>query len=255
MPLHRILYHLEALSSRLMPSANDPTIQQNAEIFLQDFLKANGLEVLTSLLKLESFKSHNDYETKQDIYILLLQLLRLIFFGSYYPLSSAHQMGQSNHKRPSTEPITTCAKKTVTPAMLISGSQGNETNTKWNSNIPTDPSMNSESKILNVIQKMSINEMIELISQLLVIFWSAAAGNMELTAGNTHQAAMSPSNWEDPNSRSPRISSMSPLSTSNKTLSSFQVIINLIHLDLKHRSFKFKQMFIKVSKYFIYLFI
>jgi hypothetical protein len=47
-PLNRILYNLEALSSRLMPSA----LQDDS--YQKDFLKTNGLSILVSLLKLDS---------------------------------------------------------------------------------------------------------------------------------------------------------------------------------------------------------
>ena len=60
LPLHRILYHLEALSSKLMPSSasssDSSSHLQLAELFQKDFLKANGLEVLISLLNLENFR-------------------------------------------------------------------------------------------------------------------------------------------------------------------------------------------------------
>ena len=57
LPLHRILYHLEALSSRLMPSSLEANHQQLADQFQQDFLKANGLDVLIAMLRLENFQN------------------------------------------------------------------------------------------------------------------------------------------------------------------------------------------------------
>ncbi len=59
LPLHRVLYHLEALSSKLMP-VNADFQQTSAEkqctaLFHHDFLKANGLEVLITLLQLENY--------------------------------------------------------------------------------------------------------------------------------------------------------------------------------------------------------
>lgn len=125
MPLNRILYNLEALSGRLMPphslSSSD---HSKVDTFQQDFLQANGLNVLTSLLKLDSFGkidiTSDEYETKQDIYLLLLQLLHLLIFGSYYPFNHA-QIHSSHNKRPSSEPISCCSsapKKAVTQSMM-----------------------------------------------------------------------------------------------------------------------------------------
>ena len=207
LPLHRILYHLEALSSRLMPSSSDLNSLNNAEQFQQDFLKSNGLDVLISLLKLDTaispmnanpsanislsidpFKT-NEYETKQDIYLLLMQLLRLVFFGSIYPLNPTVPNSSADNsvcKRPSTEPITTCAKKTITPAMIFSSSQPSSSQTTSFSANPQpcyetgSSAVFLESKISSIINKMSVSEVIDLITQLLTIFWSASAGNIQL---------------------------------------------------------------------------
>lgn len=194
LPLHRVLYHLEALSSKLMPINSDQTSaqMQTTELFQQDFLKANGLEVLINLLQLENYSKDpqlNQYETKQDIYILSLQLLRLIFFGSYYPLANPALQSSNNcvNKRPSTEPITTnLAKKTITPSMV-------DLHTSGSTNFPSLSLLQSQSmdttahcadvtetKLLGILQKMSVCEVTDIIMQLLTIFWSAAAGNLEL---------------------------------------------------------------------------
>lgn len=53
-PLNRILYNLEALSGRLMPPHSVSSDHSKADSFQQDFLQANGLKVLISLLNLES---------------------------------------------------------------------------------------------------------------------------------------------------------------------------------------------------------
>jgi len=207
LPLHRCLYNLEALSSKIMPSSNEANVQQNADLFLQDFLKANGLETLISLLKLESFSGSsnnnsyqitaktNEYETKQDIYILLLQLLRLIFFGSYHPVNAiAHTNSEYNsvNKRPSSEPITTCAKKTILPSMIDNQSgQTNSTNQTClslkNANNCPDSNLSAnlnENKMLNLIEKMSLNEVTDILVQLLIICWASAAGNLQLAHSN-----------------------------------------------------------------------
>ena len=64
---------------------------------------------------------------------------RLILFGSLYPINPSTQTSNSQNavnKRPSTEPISTCAKKTIKPEMI---------NTSINNN-------------LNVINQQSIQD-------------------------------------------------------------------------------------------------
>ena len=41
-----------------------------------------------------------------------------MFFGSYYPLNPTLNLTALNNKRPSTEPINTTAKKTITTSMV-----------------------------------------------------------------------------------------------------------------------------------------
>lgn len=53
-PLNRILYNLEALSGRLMPPHSVSSDHSKADAFQHDFLQANGLKVLISLLNLEN---------------------------------------------------------------------------------------------------------------------------------------------------------------------------------------------------------
>jgi hypothetical protein len=219
LPLHRILYHLEALSSRLMPPmpTEQPTSYQlSANLFQQNFLRTNGLEILISLLRVECNKMGGDdeYKTKQDILILLLQLMRLILFGTYYPQSPTLQNHVCTNKRPSSEPIesSTMAKKTITTSMvtaellspmtcgptqqprqtpssspLLTHSIADFSKSSTISNQIESNTMCStlagSSLIMNdcsSLQKMSLHEIIEIIVQLLKIFWAAAAGNLNL---------------------------------------------------------------------------
>lgn len=208
-PLSRILYNLEALSSRLMPSTDQQNNKQDT--FQQDFLKADGLKVLVSLLRLDSGACNVDdcYEIKQDIYILLLQLLHLLIFGSCHTFSSAAAI--NHNKRPSSEPLSNCnaAKKTITQSMVDDYLQSmqnmsflnlnkNQQFSLINENCPTGAGTGagagaggcsttatntfSVNAVIHLVEKMGVSDVSELISQLLALFWSAAAGNIELAS-------------------------------------------------------------------------
>lgn len=182
-----------------------------------------------------NLKHSLEYETKQDIYIVLLQLLRLILFGSIYALdptvasapstvcqavpssSSLTAMSSTseaaNCKRPSTEPIiTTCSKKTITSSMILSNQsneqQQQQQETESNMTLPTLPTTStgltlsnafnfqtnttsSEVNNLSLIEKMTLSEVIDLVMQLLTLFWSASAGNIQLTYNCTMSTSSS----------------------------------------------------------------
>ena len=116
----------------------------------------------------------------------------------------------ANCKRPSSEPIlTTCSKKTITSSMILNQLNEQENNATSsptinpsqeitttsinaqttnlinnnnnNNNINSNNStMNLDAKNMSIIQKMTLSEVVDLVMQLLTIFWSAAAGNIQL---------------------------------------------------------------------------
>ena len=175
--LNRILYNLEALSSRLMPSTSVQDVL-NSDLYQQEFLKQNGLSILVSLLKLEPCASPNDYEIKQDIYLLLLQLLRLLFFGSYVPLNSVNY----SNKRPSTSDL--MSSSCCSPKRSMFQDDNKQQQHLSIEESPQKSTGGNSSKSIStqsLISRFDMIELKELIVQLLVLFWSASAGNIELT--------------------------------------------------------------------------
>lgn len=195
-PLNRILYNLEALSSRLMPSSIHD--QLNSDAYQNDFLRSNGLALVVALLRLEPSNSPagtnlNDYEAKQEIYLLLLQLLRLLFFGSVYPVNNT--AAHISHKRPSsTEPNSSCSAKKP-----MIQSEGAAASYHHHHSVTSDDAAHTPQKSVNsvmsrafahqnlsittqsLVNRIDASELKELMIQLLILYWSASAGNIELS--------------------------------------------------------------------------
>ena len=165
----------------------------------------------------------------------MLQLLRLIFFGSYYPVNPTLQLTNLNNsvnKRPSTEPITTLAKKTITPSMISCSTTLPPLLSTQNSLV--EPPSLPDTRILNVIQKIGIAELTDITTQLLTIFWAAAAGNLQLACGGnanlqTNSAEVTGNNFTT--IRSPRTVSNSSSSTSSITGNVTRPFSSLMHIS------------------------
>ncbi|XP_059140581.1 ubiquitin carboxyl-terminal hydrolase 24-like isoform X2 [Physella acuta] len=81
MSAFRVLYNLEVLSSKLMPTAEDPPVQATAQSFCTEFLLNGGLSLVVSVLQPESLPADINYEIRQGCYSICLQLARYLLCG------------------------------------------------------------------------------------------------------------------------------------------------------------------------------
>ena len=73
----RVLYNLEVLSGRLMPTATArPTsgASESSMQFSQDFLQSDGLRHILAVFERDSLPLDTDYDTRQRIYLIALQV-------------------------------------------------------------------------------------------------------------------------------------------------------------------------------------
>ncbi|TRZ01275.1 hypothetical protein DNTS_030119, partial [Danionella cerebrum] len=85
MSTFRVLYNLEVLSSKLMPTSDDEMAKTSVKSFCENFLKAGGLSLVVNVMQRDSIPSEVDYETRQGVYSICLQLARYGIIG--LPLS------------------------------------------------------------------------------------------------------------------------------------------------------------------------
>ncbi|KAM8875129.1 LOW QUALITY PROTEIN: ubiquitin carboxyl-terminal hydrolase 24 [Spinachia spinachia] len=85
MSTFRVLYNLEVLSSKLMPTSDDEMAKSSSKSFCENFLKAGGLSLVVNVMQRDSIPSEVDYETRQGVYSICLQLARFLLVGQSMP--------------------------------------------------------------------------------------------------------------------------------------------------------------------------
>lgn len=148
--LIQLLYHLEILSSRILPLSSNNGIQQSSKTFREDFLKQSGVEFLFHLLSSLNDYIHDNhqYSLVQEMIILILQLIQYLLCR--------------NH-----------------PQQEISSIQISPLQT---SNDSLNHSMDIESP--SMIEHLQFEDFVEQMKQLIFLCWAAAAGNIRLHGQN-----------------------------------------------------------------------
>lgn len=59
-----------------MPVVRDAATVQSAKTFCEEFLNADGLNLVIGVLQKDAIPSDVDYDTRQGVYAVALQLLR-----------------------------------------------------------------------------------------------------------------------------------------------------------------------------------
>ncbi|KAM6939221.1 ubiquitin carboxyl-terminal hydrolase 24 isoform 5-T5 [Lycodopsis pacificus] len=85
MSTFRVLYNLEVLSSKLMPTSDDEMAKTSSKSFCENFLKAGGLSLVVNVMQRDSIPPEVDYETRQGVYSICLQLARFLLVGQSMP--------------------------------------------------------------------------------------------------------------------------------------------------------------------------
>ncbi|XP_046339329.2 ubiquitin carboxyl-terminal hydrolase 24-like isoform X2 [Haliotis rufescens] len=81
MSAFRVLYNLEVVSGKLMPTGDDIGTRLSSQTFCDDFLAAGGLSLVVNVLQPESLPSDINYEIRQGCYSVCLQLARYLLCG------------------------------------------------------------------------------------------------------------------------------------------------------------------------------
>ena len=201
----RVLYNLEVLSAKLMPT----NITEISQQFCQDFLECGGLRHILNVFEKESLPVDTDYDIRQSIYLVTLQLGAFLLCGqtplgpSKYYESSKCIMNSSpatasepssggtsstvstlQHSSPIMKP--TPPKKSALDSSLIKKEQLELPVVMTPLDGVRSPIAICASKIVST---MLDSEFSDTVSCLMRVAWSAAAGNLKLassTLGSAH---------------------------------------------------------------------
>jgi len=153
----RVLYNLEVLSSRMMPSQGHAG---HASKFAEDFLTAGGLRILTNVLEKDALPLDIDYDIRQSAYFISLQLAGYLLCGQ--TVMTPHNPLITSLPTSSPLPRPTPPKKSALDGDLTKS-----------------PLVLTASKY---IQTMAESEFVDLISCLMRVVWAAAAGKLYLAS-------------------------------------------------------------------------
>ncbi|XP_052274227.1 ubiquitin carboxyl-terminal hydrolase 24-like isoform X2 [Dreissena polymorpha] len=167
MSAFRVLYNLEVLSSKLMPTVQDMVSKTSSQAFFEDFLSAGGLSMVVSVLQPESLSQDIHYSTRQGCYSVCLQLARYLLCGQTVTGDLAFTPAKEDHRLSS---VGSATGATVVPA------------TPPTSGTPTIvfPPLDTRTAGSQAVQTMGVHDFTETVSCFMRVAWAAAAGKLHL---------------------------------------------------------------------------
>ncbi|XP_037554150.1 ubiquitin carboxyl-terminal hydrolase 24 [Nematolebias whitei] len=178
MSTFRVLYNLEVLSSKLMPTSDDEMAKTSSKSFCENFLKAGGLSLVVNVMQRDSIPSEVDYETRQGVYSICLQLARFLLVGQSMPAALDDDVirdGEALSSRPfrnvgrSGRQLSLCGTPEKSSCRQMSLSE--RSSIRVEEIIPA-------ARV--AIQTMEVNDFTSTVACFMRLTWAAAAGRLDL---------------------------------------------------------------------------
>ncbi|XP_052775472.1 ubiquitin carboxyl-terminal hydrolase 24-like isoform X3 [Mya arenaria] len=167
MSAFRVLYNLEVLSCKLMPTVLDMGSKASSQAYFEDFLTAGGLSTVVNVLQPESLSQDIHYGTRQGCYSVCLQLARYLLCGQTVTGELAF----------------TPAREDLRPSSVGSAGGGAMV-------VPATPPPGTPTILLHsletrtagshAVQTMGVHDFTETVSCFMRVAWAAAAGKLHL---------------------------------------------------------------------------
>ncbi|XP_053549190.1 ubiquitin carboxyl-terminal hydrolase 24 [Bombina bombina] len=180
MSTFRVLYNLEVLSSKLMPTADDEMARNCAKSFCENFLKAGGLSLVVNVMQRDSIPSEVDYETRQGVYSICLQLARFLLVGQTMPTSFDEDMMKDGIEGLSSRPFRNAGRQS-SRQMSLCGTP--EKSSHRQLSVSDRSSIRVEEIIPAArvaIQTMEVKDFTSTVACFMRLSWAAAAGRLDL---------------------------------------------------------------------------
>ena len=203
----RVLYNLEVLSARLMPTHAAAVPAAAAQDFATKFLHSGGLAMVLGVMDKNAMPADVDYEIRQSAYRLALQLARHLLSdhqiivgrggvgggiinppltpstsasGGATASPSASSLGTSLTSSPLVKP--TPPKRSALDSSISAASAASATSTSASSCPPSVVKSPLAISATRLMQTMSETDFGDTVSCLMRVVWAAAAGNLQLSA-------------------------------------------------------------------------
>ncbi|KAH0519789.1 Ubiquitin carboxyl-terminal hydrolase 24, partial [Microtus ochrogaster] len=184
MSTFRVLYNLEVLSSKLMPTADDDMARSCAKSFCENFLKAGGLSLVVNVMQRDSIPSEVDYETRQGVYSICLQLARFLLVGQTMPTSLDEDLTKDGIEALSSRPFRNVSRQTSRQMSLC----GTPEKSSYRQLSVSDRSSIRVEEIIPAarvaIQTMEANDFTATVACFMRLSWAAAAGRLDLVGSS-----------------------------------------------------------------------
>uniref|UniRef100_A0A2K6SZ92 ubiquitinyl hydrolase 1 n=1 Tax=Saimiri boliviensis boliviensis TaxID=39432 RepID=A0A2K6SZ92_SAIBB len=191
MSTFRVLYNLEVLSSKLMPTADDDMARSCAKSFCENFLKAGGLSLVVNVMQRDSIPSEVDYETRQGVYSICLQLARYVnvlpkflLVGQTMPTLLDEDLTKDGIEALSSRPFRNVSRQTSRQMSLC----GTPEKSSYRQLSVSDRSSIRVEEIIPAarvaIQTMEVSDFTSTVACFMRLSWAAAAGRLDLVGSS-----------------------------------------------------------------------
>lgn len=175
----RVLYNLEVLSSRLMPTkhSNNSYLVNASQQFCADFVNAGGLGLILGVLERTSMPADVDYDLRQNAYLVALQLSDYLLCGDG-GLDSNSAMSS-----PVIKP--TPPKRSALDSSAVMQAKSPAVISATKVSFPSDGfrrHFHVCQHYTQVVQTMREVEFCAVVACLMRVVWAAAAGNLSLAS-------------------------------------------------------------------------
>ncbi|XP_065904481.1 ubiquitin carboxyl-terminal hydrolase 24-like isoform X2 [Dysidea avara] len=187
-PATKLLYHLEVLSSRLMPVHARDSNEVLTQLFRRNFLSAGGLQLVVNVFKRTSLPQDVDIEVRQACYAIAISLARFLLCNqatqpAVHHLSTSFKRALSvqvsEDRDHSTSPPTPPGDEEEVPITDIDSLQELNRNESRNDG---DSKQQQDEVARLTIEMMGVDDFTTMLAYLVRVSWAAAAGQLHLAS-------------------------------------------------------------------------
>nr|XP_023674608.1 ubiquitin carboxyl-terminal hydrolase 24 isoform X1 [Paramormyrops kingsleyae] len=184
MSTFRVLYNLEVLSSKLMPTSDDEMAKTSVKSFCENFLKAGGLSLVVNVMQKDSIPSEVDYETRQGVYSICLQLARFLLVGQTMPSILDDELAKEGPDALSSRPFRNAGRQAGRQLSLC----GTPEKASYRQVSLSERSSIRVEEIIPAarvaIQTMEVSDFTSTVACFMRLTWAAAAGRLDLVGSS-----------------------------------------------------------------------